>query len=256
MTYTSNFKTTKNYSPWVGCVKYSEGCKNCFARAVMDGETLHRSDTFYDLLDKTKYPPGTNVYQCLNSDFWLPWADQWRGEVWEMMRERSDLSYILMTKRVYRVASGLPEWVREADNIGFVTTMEDQNAATVRAPYTWILPFKNKLITVGPIKEYVNLNKILPAICQVFVLGEMGQEDQVVPCDYKWVKKIKEDCEKHDTNFDLLMAGSVFIDDKGRRRVLKGFNEMMGIADEYELHYKSKTKRQYHHEPSLVFEGK
>jgi protein gp37 len=252
----SDWETTKNYSPWVGCVGYSTGCKSCFARLVMDTEGFHRSDTFYDLLDRDKYPAGTNVYQCLNSDFWLREADEWRAEVWDMMEERSDLSYILMTKRVSRVGVDLPRWVETADNIGFVTTIESEAAFEERWRYTHDLPFRNKLVTVGPIQEYVDLRRLLPDICQVFILGEMGDKDTVTPCRCEWVAGIVEDCREYDVNCDLLMAGSVFVDPDGDLRYLNGFDKMMEVADEFGLHHVSETKRRYHHEPSLVFEGR
>jgi len=218
----------------------------------MGGE-LRLNPYRYDLLDRTKFPPGTNVYQCLNSDFWLPAADGWRAEVWEMIRKRSDLSYIMMTKRVDRVGNDLPAWVEDADNIGFVTTMESQEAFDRRWKYTRDLPFKNKLITVGPCLEYVDMKPLLEEICQVFVLGEMGDPETVVKCRYEWVSEMMRDCVKFDVNFDLLMAGTKFVGPDGIERTLMSFHDMMRMADAYGLHHVSSTKRQYRHEPSLVF---
>ena len=46
---------------------------------------------------------------CMTSDFFLEEADAWRGEAWELMRERSDVIFFLLTKRPQRVADCLPE---------------------------------------------------------------------------------------------------------------------------------------------------
>lgn len=45
----------------------------------------------------------------MSSDFFLEEADEWREEAWELMRERSDVKFFLLTKRPQRVKNCLPE---------------------------------------------------------------------------------------------------------------------------------------------------
>jgi len=48
----------------------------------------------------------------MTSDFFLEEADEWRKDAWEMMRQRPDVKFFLLTKRPQRVADCLPEdWV-------------------------------------------------------------------------------------------------------------------------------------------------
>ena len=45
---------------------------------------------------------------CMTSDFFLEEADPWRAEVWDIMRQRSDVVFFLLTKRPQRVRECLP----------------------------------------------------------------------------------------------------------------------------------------------------
>ena len=46
--------------------------------------------------------PGQTVYLCFSSDFLVEDADAWRLECWQMIRERSDLHFLFLTKRIER----------------------------------------------------------------------------------------------------------------------------------------------------------
>lgn len=59
----------------------------------------------------TRIPSGETVYTCFSSDFLLSDADPWRPEAWAMMRRRSDLHFLFITKRIERLAALLPpDW--------------------------------------------------------------------------------------------------------------------------------------------------
>ena len=42
------------------------------------------------------------------SDFFIGEADPWREEAWRMIRERTDLHFFIVTKRIDRFTVGLP----------------------------------------------------------------------------------------------------------------------------------------------------
>ena len=52
-----------------------------------------------------KIAPGTMVYTCFTSDFLVEDADIWRQEAWAMIRERQDLRFLMITKRIDRFAA-------------------------------------------------------------------------------------------------------------------------------------------------------
>ena len=56
----------------------------------------------------------------MTSDFFLEEADPWRVEAWDIMRQRSDVVFFLLTKRPQRVRECLPpDWGSGWDNIFF-----------------------------------------------------------------------------------------------------------------------------------------
>ena len=48
-----------------------------------------------------KKAPGF-VNLCFSSDFLLEDADEWRAEAWKIIRERSDCTFLFLTKRIER----------------------------------------------------------------------------------------------------------------------------------------------------------
>jgi len=70
---------------------------------------------------------------------------------------------------------------------------------------------KKKFIFVSPILEYVDLKKYLATgkIDEVSVSGESYENAR--PCDFEWIKKIKETCDKYNVSFDFHQTGSNFI---------------------------------------------
>lgn len=109
------------WNPWHGCHKLSTGCRHCY---VYRGDSKHGKDSSiitktgqFNLpvrrkKDKTyKIPSGNLVYTCFTSDFLIEEADEWRIEAWKMMRERYDLHFLFITKRIDRLSQCLPpDW--------------------------------------------------------------------------------------------------------------------------------------------------
>lgn len=58
-----------------------------------------------------KMQSGETVYVCFSSDFLLEEADKWRDECWQIMKEREDLHFIFLTKRIERFLDCIPyDW--------------------------------------------------------------------------------------------------------------------------------------------------
>ena len=75
------------------------------------------------------------VYTCFSSDFLLDAADEWRGEAWAMMRLRSDLHFFMITKRIDRLMSVVPDdWRTGYSNVTLCCTVENQERADYRLP--------------------------------------------------------------------------------------------------------------------------
>ena len=136
------------WDPWRGCHRCSEGCKFCYihkgdAKRGIDTDKIVRNDNFYRLTAKKKngeYKTGAGlIYLCFSSDFLLEDADQWRSECWDIIRERSDCTFLFLTKRIERFMQCIPEdWENGYDNVVVCCTVENQENQT-EMPGCWTM---------------------------------------------------------------------------------------------------------------------
>ena len=219
------------WNPWHGCVKCSEGCEHCYMYFLdkqrdKNGAEIYRTKTAFDYpLQKSrsgafKIQSGELIRVCMTSDFFLEEADEWRGEAWEIMRCRPDVKFFLLSKRPQRVRECLPEdWGDGWENVMFNVTCENQRRADERIPILLDLPFKHKGIMCAPFIGAVSIGKYLDSgqIEQVVCGGE--NYDGSRPCDFDWVKSLRNECVSRNITFCFIETGTVFIKD-GKRYVL------------------------------------
>ena len=131
------------WNPWRGCHKHSEGCKYCYIhkgdyKRRIDTNNIVKTDNFYAPIAKNKsgaykIKSGQMVYLCFSTDFLIEDADGWRGECWNMIRERSDLHFIFLTKRIERFMDCVPsDWNDGYENVTVGCTVENQDRADYR----------------------------------------------------------------------------------------------------------------------------
>jgi protein gp37 len=163
-----------------------------------------------------KLSGSETVYTCFTSDFFLEDADAWRGEAWRMIRERNDLNFFIVTKRIHRFHVSLPaDWDGGYDNVTICCTVENQNRADYRLPIFLAAPIKHKCIICEPLLEAVNLSRYLSsAIEEVVVGGESGNHARI--CNYDWVVDIREQCRQKGVAFHFKQTGAHFMKD-GKR---------------------------------------
>lgn len=212
------------WNPWHGCVKCSEGCQNCYMYFLdktrdKNGADIYRTGGFDYPLSKDRHgnykiKSGELIRVCMTSDFFLEEADDWRDEAWSIMRLRPDVKFFLLTKRPQRVKDCLPQdWGDGWENVFFNVTCENQRRAGERIPILLELPFKHKGVMCAPFIGPVSIEKYLGdgQIEQVICGGE--NYDGSRPCDFEWVKTLREECVRHDITFAFIETGTVFIKD-------------------------------------------
>lgn len=124
---------------WRGCEKVSLGCAKCYAERDMNryGQDFHlvtRSKSFdapLKWLRSGKAQPGELVFICPWSDFFIEQSDGWRPEALDVIREASDLDFLILTKRIERVPHDL---FRDFKNVWLLVSVEDQKTANKRIP--------------------------------------------------------------------------------------------------------------------------
>jgi protein gp37 len=167
-----------------------------------------------------KIKSGELIRVCMTSDFFLKEADSWREDAWDIIRERPDVKFFLLTKRPERVLSCLPDdWGDGWENVMLNVTCENQRRADERIPLLFNIPAKHKGIMCAPFIGPVSIEKYLPAgqIEQVICGGE--NYDGARPCDFDWVKSLRAECAAHDITFCFIETGTVFIKDGKRYRM-------------------------------------
>lgn len=210
------------WNPWRGCHKCSEGCKFCYihkgdARRGVDTNEIKKLDKFYAPIERTKkgeykMKSGQLVYVCFSTDFFLEEADEWREECWQIMKERQDLTFLFLTKRIERFARCIPkDWGDGYENVVICCTVENQKNADYKLGIFKNLPIKHKCITVQPLLEAINLEPYLDDVELVVVGGESDYHAR--PLDYQWVLNIREQCIRKKVSFQFRQCGTHFIKD-------------------------------------------
>ena len=207
-----------NWEPWTGCYKVSDGCTYCYFYGQYSKRygqnTVQKTDEFYKPIAETakgapKIPSGKTVATCFASDFFIPEADKWRAEAWAMIKQRPDLEFMILTKRIDRFPVSLPpDWGDGYDNIYIGCTVENQELADCRLPLFLSYPIKRRFVACAPLLGPIDLSIYTHGIEHVTVGGETGRKTRV--CDYDWVLDIREQCVKSDTAFWFKNTGSLF----------------------------------------------
>ena len=244
------------WNPWHGCEKKSEGCKNCYmffldSQRGMSGSNIFRVKNNFDYplhRDKNgnyKIPSGEFVWVCMTSDFFLEAADNWRTDAWKIMKIRSDIVFIIITKRPERIMDCLPhDWNDGWSNVWLNVTTENQIRADERAPILLELPFKHKGFSVTPFIGKVSLKKYLisGAIDNVWCGGE--NYDGARPLHYSWVKQLSDECKTANISFAFFETGTLFIKDN---KIIKIQNktDQMKCAFSCNLNYESTCRQTF-----------
>ncbi len=219
------------WNPWHGCHKISPGCAHCYVyrrdeSIGKDANMVSRTGDFGLPLKRNRYgdykltPEDGDVFACMTSDFFLEDADGWRSECWDMMRERDDLHFHIITKRIERFAVNLPEdWGDGWDNVTICSTCENQDRSDYRLPILLELPIKHREVICEPMLEEVDIEQYLRTgkIEHVTCGGESGPEAR--PCDMRWVQELRRQCVRCGVPFTFKQTGAVFIKDGRTYRI-------------------------------------
>lgn len=210
------------WNPWRGCNKYSEGCKFCYihkgdTKRKIDTNNIVKTNNFNAPIAKNrngeyKIKSGQTVYVCFSTDFLIEEADEWRDDCWKMIKKRSDLNFIFLTKRIKRLLQCIPDdWKDGYDNVTVGCTVENQERADCRLSIFKTLPIKHRNVICQPLIEGINIEKYLDNVELVLVGGESDRDAR--PLNYNWVLSIREQCISKGVPFEFRQCGTHFIKD-------------------------------------------
>lgn len=220
--------TDSSYNPWRGCHPISKGCTNCYMfreqkRYGNDPSKIVRCKTFYDPLKKKAFKRPQKVFMCSWSDFFIQEADQWRPEVWEIIKATPHLTYQILTKRPERIKKCLPrDWLSGYKNVWLGVSIETKDFLNRISPLIDI-PCSIHFISFEPLLEYIHLKPShLDFIDWVIVGGESGPNFR--PIHSCCILHILQVCQKTNTPFFFKQWSGVRPKSLGRKFLNQEWN--------------------------------
>ena len=145
---------------------------------------------------------------CFSTDFLIQEADIFRNECWKMIKQRSDLHFIFLIKRIERFMQCIPDdWKDGYDNV----TVENQIRADQRLELFSKLPIKHKNIICQPLIENIEIEQYLDGIELVVLGGESDVNGRIL--DYDWVLNVRKQCVNKKVNFEFRQCSTNFYKD-------------------------------------------
>jgi protein gp37 len=235
----SNIEWTEfTWNPVTGCIKVSQGCKNCYAermakrlkamgaRRYANGfqPTLH-----WDLIDspRTWRKPRLVFVNSMSDLFQEDIPETFIRRVFQTMVACPQHTFQILTKRSERLremAARLP-W---PENVWMGVSVEDARVVE-RAIHLSAVPAAVRFLSCEPlIGPLIDLP--LKNIDWVIVGGESGPRARKM--EASWVKSIRKQCRKHGVAFFFKQWGGVRKDLTGRVLDGRTYDEMPGQTKE------------------------
>lgn len=216
------------FNPFIGCTKVSPGCDNCYAEQLMD-RRFHRVQ--WGPHGERKRTSAANWQQPVDWNararsfrasfgrrrrvFCASLADvfdnqvpeEWRHDLWRLIRDTPHLNWLLLTKRPENMARFLPaSWWddREAwSNVWLGFTAEDQEHFDRRWPIMREIPavvrFCSYEPAIGPLRlpplrrlDGSRIDGDAEGLNWLICGGESGKGHRPMPLE--WESAIREDC--------------------------------------------------------------
>ena len=222
------------FNPWTGCTKVSPGCRNCYAETLRarfghgnewgpNGIRTRTSESYWRQPLKWDHAAAEagvrrRVFCASLADVFedRPELDEWRSDLWELIRATPNLDWLLLTKRPEnfgRMAYGLHvcEWCHEIvddpnswcvecqsevalvplPNVWFGTSVENQGSVG-RLDYLDV-DANTTFLSCEPLLGPLDFGTYgLDGIDWVIVGGESGPNAR--PMRPEWVRAIRDQC--------------------------------------------------------------
>jgi protein gp37 len=172
------------FNPWIGCTKISEGCKFCYAEALMDnrykkvqwgpqGRRVLTSEANwkqpYKWQKQAKELNTRHKVFCASlADVFEDKDDQfdemnlWRHNLGKVIFETPDLDWLLLTKRPQNATDMLTMMFHDVglipDNASVGTSVENQKTANERIPELLKIPAKVRFLSCEPLLGEIELS--------------------------------------------------------------------------------------------------
>lgn len=203
--------TDATFNPWLGCTKVGPGCDHCYAEALdkrhrWGGAThwgagvsrMRTSEanwrkplTWQRYAEKGISPDGKTWINRSPRVFCASLADvfdnevpdEWRADLWRLIRATPALTWLLLTKRIGNVAKMHPGG--EYQNVWIGATIVNQEEADRDVPKLLEVPAAVRFVSYEPALGPVDWTKF-PGIDWIIVGGESSQGAKARPFVIEW----------------------------------------------------------------------
>ena len=188
-------------------------------------KVIRSSKTTFNKPLKIKEP--SLIFLASWSDFFIKEADEWRPEVWEIIKATPQHTYQILTKRPERIKKCLPDdWGDGYPNVWLGVSVENQETANLRIPILTDIPAKVRFLSMEPLLERVVLDawwlrdeflltnpkkQIRWGINWIIVGAESGNENgkyKYRPCKLEWMEDIVDQCKAHNVPVFIKQLGT------------------------------------------------
>lgn len=188
-------------------------------RGITDSDTVKRSASQFDLpLKKDRkglYKLRDRlVLTSMTSDFFIEEADLWREDAWNIIRQRRDLTFEILTKRPQRIERCLPDdWNGGYPNVRLSVSAEDQRTWDSRVRILTDIPAVKRDVFMAPMIGRIDAGPILSEgkIDCIYLGGEYCGRAR--PCDFEWVEAVRESCVENGVSLFWRNCGQLLIKD-------------------------------------------
>lgn len=209
--------TDATYNPWIGCTRISPGCDHCYA--ARDNQR-HKWVSAWDAERRqTKSAPNVLKWnrQCEISGermrvFCASLADvfdnevpnQWRDDLWHLIRITPNLRWMLLTKRIGNVLSMVPpDW--PFAHAGIMTTIVNQTEFDRDFPKLAAVPAPWRGISMEPLLGPIAIGDAKPD--WIITGGESGAGHREIKTE--WVIEIRDQCARNAIAFHHKQWGGI-----------------------------------------------
>jgi protein gp37 len=201
------------FNPWIGCTRVSPGCDNCYAGrdndrhhwvASWDAGVLR----YLTKPDYWKNPSRWNrkaartghrprVFCASYADvFDNEVPDEWRANLWQVIRETPLLRWMLLTKRIGNVPKMVPpDW--PMPHVGLMATLVNQEEWNRDFPKLMAVPAPWHGVSIEPMLGPVEIGSARPD--WIITGGESGPRARMI--DVGWVRSIRDQCARNGIAF-------------------------------------------------------
>ena len=162
--------TDHTFNPWWGCMKVSDGCKNCYAETLDKrwngghwgpGSTRKpMSESYWQQPTKwneaaRKAGVHAKVFCASMADVFEDRSDldDHRTRLFNMIDQTPNLTWLLLTKRPENIIPSTPVWSKLGwpKNVWIGTSVENQKAADERVPHLLKVPAAVRFLSCEPL---------------------------------------------------------------------------------------------------------